>query len=588
MAHTKFTEAQKMQIVKHVNAQRTRGEDAMNMFRDKWDEEWRAFLGWQDYSDKASWQSRVFVPKVIMKIETAAGQIKKAMSSKQLFKLRVDIKKDRKVRTELLTRMMRDTNPDHLASLSAAMDQLDEVAKLKELIRDAEEDQFRDDLTETNMISAYGDNSKEALLTGISFLKPEWDFKQNRPTFKHIQAYNVRLDPDWQFDPNSDPSFVCEDYNQTFNDLKLEAKEVNKRAKESLYDMKAIEGSKGSITDALKASRERDQQGLINNTTTSSDEITLIQYWGDIPKADGDGYLIQNAKIIISDAEKVIFVEENPFLGKRMPYIITIPITYPHRGAVGRSLAEKAIPMNYVYNNVWNLIIDNLNFTVNKMFQYNPAHFQNQKEPGVAFPGKQWKHTQAAGAKVVNEVAVTPIERDAYETLGLIKQDIEEAMNVSRVMEGQPSSTKRTLGEVQIDQQQGQSFFALMAKDMETTSVKPMLERTWDLYTQFGGYNPREGRYLMTVGGISLMVMVQAMIAKMERTLEMALGNEAINGLTDVKYLYRRYLELQELGEAFENPEGGRPALNRIQAQNIQERAARDAKQIVGDTQNAR
>ena len=61
-----------------------------------------------------------------------------------------------------------------------------------------------------------------------------------------------------------------------------------------------------------------------------------------------------------------------------------------------------------MYNNIVNMIADNLNYSVNKVFEYNPTDLKNPQGLTVIYPGKTIP-TNVSGQQVVREVVTTPV-----------------------------------------------------------------------------------------------------------------------------------------------------------------------------------
>lgn len=581
----KFTSEQKKEIVRYISSVRQDAEEATNELRDIWEELWQAYQSKQDYSEKADWQSKVFVPKVWMKIERAAGEVKRAMQTKQVFTFAINDEDERLMRSELLTRYLASEDAAELGIVSQQLDQIDQRIKIKEQIKDADEDMFRDALDQTNLTPVYADNCKGAFLLGVGWIKVGWDVTEDRAVFRHVRASNVRVSPEWEPGLTEQPKFLVEDYSQSLADLKAEAKRVNEASGDKTYDLRAINQIKGSGGDPEKRSREIRQQGLNQEGHTNND-LQMWQFWGSIPKRDGSGYLAENVMVIIAEGGTIVRISENPFEHGKIPYIQTTPISYPHRGVCGASLAQPTVKLNYTYNNLWNLFMDNLNFTVNKEKQFNPKHLMDPKSAGTTYPGKQWRHNLPPGQTAIAEVPVTPVQKDLMYALDMIRKDIEESMAVTQLMQGTNDSAQRTLGEIEISNQQAKGFFDVIAKDLEQTSLKPLLEMTYDLYTQFKGFRRRREHYRFKVGGITLMVQIHSQIQKIQQALMMALEAPPLTAMTDVEYLYQRLLALQDMGDAFNSPDGGRPELQLNQKQAIHSRAEDDAAEFVRQYRN--
>lgn len=582
----KLTTEQKAWIVTYVDQQRTRAEDATRTFRLQWKELWQAYQSKQDYSGKASWQSKCFIPKVWMKIERAAGEIKRAMlQTKKLFKFElIDIEEKAQI-AKLRTSMLDELDAERMGMIQTEIQKLERRIKAREEIKGIHEQQFKTAIAETNLVPVYSEMVKAAFLVSMGIPKVGWDVEKKRATFKHVNALNFRIDPDYEPSSDTPPKFVIEDYEQTILALKREAKNINAALKaadpkaEAAYDIGAINELGEGTTDLEKRLREQEQKGL-EHTGSPKGTLQMSQFWGDIPNEDGDGWLAQNAMVIIANANTCVRVSANPFQHGRAPYQLTIPIVYPHRGCAGNSLAGPVVKINYTYNNLWNLFVDNLNFTVNTMFQGNPTHLLDAKDKSV-YPGKFWAHNLGPSQTAISEVPVTPVQSDLLRALELIRQDMEEAMSVTRTLEGGSPAHKEPLGTTKLKTTQAQGFFDVIAWDLENTSLLPLLEMTYDLYVQFADYPARADNFRLRVGGISLMIQVQQMIDRIMQTLAVVGNAPPLAERTDVNWLWQRLLDLQSLSDAYVEPPHSNVQLSTQQQDAIAQRAEADAKRDV-------
>jgi len=589
----KLTAEQKAWIVKYISQQRDRAEDATRTFRQQWRELWQAYQSKQDYSAKADWQAKAFVPKVWMKIERAAGEIKRALlQTKRLFKFELDDDQEKGRIAELRTGLLNEqSDANRMAAIQAEIQTVERRLSSREEIKTIQEKRFKNALDDTNLVAVYSEMVKAGFLLGIGIPKVGWDSHNHRATYKHVNALNFRIDPDWEPSSDSPAKYVIEDYEQTLSELKEEAWRANKALKAAnpnaveLYDMTTINKIETGSADLEKQQRETEQKGL-DHIEPRDRIVQLWQYWGDIPQENGKGYLLRNVMVIVANEAECVRISKNPFQHGKAPYVITMPIVYPHRGCAGNSLAQPVVRMNYVYNNLWNMLIDNLNFSVNKQFQGNPNHLLNAKDQAI-YPGKFWATNLGPGQTAIAEVPSTAVHSDILMAMEVIRQDIEEGMSVTRTLEGAATTRKEPLGTTQLKTAQAQSFFDIIAWDLERNSLTALLEMTYDLYEQYANYPSRRGNFRLRVGGITLMIQIKQMIDRIITILAVAAKDPRLNQLTDVKWLYQRLLDLQNLSDAFIEPQAGQVPLSPQQTDAISRQAESDARRDV-DAMRAR
>jgi hypothetical protein len=233
--------------------------------------------------------------------------------------------------------------------------------------------------------------------------------------------------------------------------------------------------------------------------------------------------------------------------------------------------------MQYAYNNVLNLAVDNLNFSVNKMFEYQPSALVNPRSLTRLYPGKLIaKHNSS---QAVSEVRVSGVGQDSFVSLGLLESEIEKGTAVTEFLMG-TSGTSKTATEAELKTAQAQGIFDTMARGIETHSLAPMIEMSYELLTQFGQI-PTElrGRYKFEVGGLSLLLVRREQTERVQAVLGMSLQSQTLASMTNIPELYEKYLNLLNLEDVFQEQQGP----TQDQQQEIQDGAREQAqKQVAG------
>lgn len=486
-------------------------KDATDERRNAADELWNMYQNRQDYTKKKDWQSKVFVPKVFMAIEQATAIVKRAvMSPRRLFKLSPIDPKDEEAK---------DAMPDNERRLKLS-------------------------LKESNFATSYSETMKEGFLVGLGVPKVLWERGLkfvNVPTSKHYR------DPDWKSGSFEPPKFDIEEKEMDLAELKDMAKKINEEAGSKVFNIKEINSIKEDQRDVTKETEERARQGISEHTKTDK-RVKVLEFWGSI--IDKKKNTVKKEQLrVIANEKYIIRSQENPFDHRKSPYLPVIPIVYPHRGTWGVSLVEPVAKMQYAYNNIINLAVDNLNFSVNKMFEYQPSNLVNPRNATSVYPGKMFaKH---GVGQAVMEVRTTGLGQDSFMALELLGREIEKGTAVTEFLMGTAGKSK-TATEAELKTAQAQGLFDTIARDIETNSLAPLIEMCFDLLIQFDVIDAKFlGRYKFDVGGLSLLLVRREQIERISQILALALKSETIASMTNIRELWQKLLNFYSLEDVY-------------------------------------
>jgi len=524
--------------VQYILDLKKKAEDATLDRRLGASELWMLYQSRQDYSSKKDWQSKIFVPKIFMSVEQATAIVKRAiMSPRRLFKL-------------------------------SLRDPKDEDAK--EVMSDVERE-LKQSLQDSNFAQSYAESIKEAFLVGLGIPKLVWE---GGLRFVNSATYRTFIDPDWESGSPDPPKYIIEEKEMDLAELKDMANRINDEAGKNLFNIAEINKIKEDHRDIEKETEERIRKGLSTHTKTDK-RVKVWEFWGSIIDKEKNT-VKKNQLRVIANESYVIRSQDNPFDHQRPPYLPVVPITYPHRGAWGVSLVEPIVKIQYAYNNIINLGIDNLNFSINKMFEYQPSNLVNPKSMTQMYPGKLVaKHSPA---QAVMEIRTSGLGSDSFMVMDLLQSEIQKGTAVTEFLMGTAGKSK-TATEAELKTAQAQGLFDTIARDIETNSLSPMIEMAFDLLIQFGNI-PEElrGRYKFDVGGLSLLLVRREQTERIQQVLGLALQSETVSSMTNIRELYSKYLNLLNLEDVLAD-EGQGP--NQDQQNQINQQAQEQAKKQV-------
>jgi len=530
-------------LVSYVKECKQEADDAAKPLRSVWRELWQAYQNKQDTTKKASWQSKAYAPKVWMQIERAAGEVKRAVvQTRKLFRMELDDYEDRERLQELQEELALTIDPNRMGTLQRRISELKKAIALRQDKLDVVERKFKRSLAAGNLTQVYSLVVKSAFLLGLGVIKVLWDAKRGRTKYEHVDTFNISISPDYRPFQDERPPYVIEYKRMKLARLLKLARDTNAEAGRQIYDMRQVRQITEDAIAQEQLAKERMRLGQGDRKSVGKD-VEILEFWGDVISEE-----VANGKYLIR------VQKPQPFNHNLPPYVFTMPIPYPHRGQSGISLVQPQVRLNYTFNNILNMYVDNLNYSINKVFEYNPTDLQNPKALTAIYPGKKIPVTTEGGKQAIREVLTTKLGRDPLYALELIDKIMQEGTSVTEFLSGWPGGKAKTLGEVELKTAQSRGMFDVIARDLEENSLRPILEMSYDLYAQ---------------------------VDRVTQILAMSLQSPDLRRLTEVKTLWRKLLSIYNLGDVFVEPDTTQERISPEQIEAVQRKAEADAKRDV-------
>jgi len=507
-------------LVSYVVTAKKVAENAARERRTKWAELWLLYQNKQDYTDKKSWQSKAFSPKIFMHTIRAAALVERAvLQTATLFKIDIDEEEYEESEHE----------------------EAREKARLVER-------KLKSHLERTNFAECLGENSISAFLLGMGAVKRRWDDNEPKCTYDNIDVLNLSISPDYNPFTQARPGYMIERSVVKLADLLAD---VDKNKDVWITDtVDKLEESYAQKQE-IRA-RERTRKGL-SDYSPQDKQVEKLEFWGDIVSKDGK-HKLSNQLLIVANGTELIRHHENPFKDELPPYRLSIPIVYPHRGMAGTSLVEGAVPLQYSLNNILNLYMDSLNFTVNPMFEMNKTGLVDPQKARRIYPGKVFlKNTNE---RVIDEVRVAPTGPEVVNAIRVIDSELRQSTAITEYVEALPSKHKQTLGEIEKKTAESHGFFDVIARRLERNFIAKLVEDSYNLILQFSDkLKDLEGKYLFKVGGLTLMLQQQELRQNINAMLGAALKSDVLAQMTDIPLLWKKALVQTSLQDVYKEPE---------------------------------
>ena len=434
------------------------------------------------------------------------------------------------------------------------------------------EKQFKRMIEDSEFADVYSEMIKSAMLLGVGVPKVIWG--QTGPKFSYLDEMNFAISPDYVPYARERAPFMIERVEMDLADFKKRVKDAAKGVWKKDIARKVEE-------DAKKLDRFQDRRRRLGfgDYTDVNKRVELKFFWGDV--IDDDKKVEENVLLCVVNGKYLVRKQENPFDHGKYPLFPTIPLAYPHRGTHGTSLVAPQVRIQYTINNIVNMVMDNLNFSVNKMFEYNPTDLLNPNAMRTTYPGKAVEVNTTNGQQAIREIVTSAVKRDALYFYELIDRERQEGSAVTEFISGLPGKKSKTLGEVEQKTSESRGIFDTIGRDLERNSLKPILETAYDLCVQFIEWEPREENFTIIVSGLTVMLQQRDVMEKVSQALGMSLQSPVIMQMTNVEDLWKKLLAISDLSYAYKEPMNQANQLDPQQSQAVQSKAEADAKATV-------
>ena len=569
-------------LIKYILDCKKEAEKASKAMRDKQHELWVLYQNRENWGKKKDWQSKIFIPKIFMAITRAASLVKRAvLETSKLFTMELRDEETEPLNTKL--RELKQAEPVNTEAVDETQKKLDELKdRLKE-----DERRFKKELKRSNFVSAYGEMMTSSLLLGLGDLKRLWMADGKKLRYENIDVLNLYISPDYMPYEDANPDYLIEYKEMSLAKLRKMAQAANKEV-DGVFDMAEIDKIKADCQKSDKQDEVRERRGLSQYGKVSK-KVGILEFWGDVISKDGKG-IKENQLMMLVNEKNLIRKQDNPFDDGRFPHDLTIPMVYPHRGISGTSLVEAEVKLQYTLNNVMNMMIDNLNFSVNKIRTYQPSMLKRPQDIFSVFPGKMIPTN--SGGEAIKEVQTSQLGSDVFKLFEILGTEMQESTAVTEFLTGMPGKKAKTLGEVEIKTAESQGLFDIIAKELELNSIKPILKGSYDFLVQFSDFS---NEYEFNVGGLSLLLIKKEQVETLMQAMVLAMKAPQLQEITNIEELWKRLLGIWNISDVYIEPEDvaqevvqagaqAAPVAQRPSPQQsmaIRQKAAEDARQAV-------
>lgn len=419
-------------LVDYTKTCLTQSKDGFKDRRKRWDQLWQAHeCEIPEYSDKEPWQSKMVTNRPLVTEWQATGLVRRAVVDKQNF---FDVEPKAK---------------------NDAIDK-DKATFWLELLKHY----CRTD--NANMSVLFPDAAAMGFAVGTSMaMKPIWHAPEQRLDIEMIEPWNIHRDPDSRpRKPQSGLFCIHETY--------LDFHELRQGEQDGYYiniDKVKAGPEKSDSDERRKDARRRGQR---EEAHKFRHPVHVFDCYGDVLDENGE-MVLPNARWTL--ANDVVIREAKPLriAGVRWPIHQFAPLPSV-LSFHGYGLYEGVLKMWRFQCNLLNLFLDNENWRINRIMEYDPSKLLNEEDAEI-YPGALKK------VKPGMNGAYLPIDMpshmmDFQVLFDLSIKEWEEGSMVTEMIKGDIGQRRITAKEVEIKTQQSLGVFDTIGRNVEWGGIQ--------------------------------------------------------------------------------------------------------------------
>lgn len=451
--------------VKELNELKSYADSGRFAAWTRWNEAWRLYNNQYDYSTKAKWQAKNFIPKISMTVEMAASLVRRAMlDANEWFRYEGTSETSRAMAPYLekiaywyldqlrfVDRFVPPMKGGFVGSLIVLKPHLAPYV----LANETEEDVER---------RLRGEKVEREVMEGPAI------------TVSYPDPYDIWLDPSGR------GLFVIEEEEMDFS---------------TAWDLVDMGVFDGDVLDkinedwtesdkAMYANQRREMTGEFSAKPTFRTELKLTHFWGSLPTKRGR-WAIQNGHYVIAN-EKYLLRKpmDNPYTHKKIPYIIGSPFRRPF-SVYHKGLIEDVVGLQKGMTELLNLTLDSTLFAGIKAFEVDLDQIEDPQQilNGI-YPGKVFTARKGGqNTQMIRDIQISGVAKDVVGVYQMLNNEYQNQTAVTEFISGaQGTATNRTATEVVTKQQQGMGIFSEIARNLEGTVLEPLLEQMASLIVE--------------------------------------------------------------------------------------------------------
>ena len=452
-----------------------------------WQKVYNLYNNQYDFSKKAEWQSKQYLPKIPNAVRAIVGFLKKALTpTGEWFTVKFLDEKWCEFEPVLKRYILYWLN---MNKFNQIIDEALICGLLSNLIIFKVYWKTTESLEGTN-IPLKGSVSdikeeKEKTLKEIILEKLGGDIVEAEKEFLSMYTEELKIavvDPfDFFIDPSGRYKYVVHRITMDLADLKEVAAKSN-------YNLEVVKQIEEDFRKYEFEYKEAVRKGMAPvKKLPFRKQVELWEFWGDLFDDYGN-ILFRNCTWTIANEKYLIRGPvENPFWHKKAPFvwgpIVKRPLSVYHK-----NFFEDSIGLAFVLTELLNMMIDTNSFATAKAFEidmdllYKPEELTTGIYPGKVFK----KRSGGANLPLIREISLGQISPQILRIYQEMDREFQNATGTTEFLLGKPATRGRpTATEVAIKAQQSSAFIEDIASCIEDNVLAPLLKMMAVLILQY-------------------------------------------------------------------------------------------------------
>jgi len=452
-----------------------------------WQKVYNLYNNQYDFSKKAEWQSKQYLPKISNAVRAIVGFVKKAITQegdwftvkflnekfssyepvlKRYILYWLNINKFNQIFDEALICGLLSNLMIFKVYWKTSQTMEGTTIPQKSIVADIKEE-------------------KEKTLKDIVLESLGGSFAEAEKEFLSMYTEELKIavvDPfDFFIDPTGRYKYVIHRITMDLSDLKEIAEKSN-------YNMKVVEQIEEDYRKQEFEYKEAVRKGMaITKKPTFRKQVELWEFWGDLFDEYGN-IIFRNCTWTIANEKYLIRGPiENPFWHKKAPFIwgpiIKRPLSVYHK-----NFFEDSIGLAFVLTELLNMMIDTNSYATAKAFEidmdllYKPEELTTGIYPGKVFK----KRGGGANLPLIREISLGQVSPQILRIYQEMDREFQNATGTTEFLLGKPATRGRpTATEVAIKSQQSSAFIEDIASCIEDNVLSPLLKMMAILILQY-------------------------------------------------------------------------------------------------------
>ena len=428
------TQVDKTKILSFVNQIYNYSYQVKKQYMSTWDKVWEFYNNQYDFSNKASWQAKLFTTKFNASVKTFLTIVKRTVLGTKKFFTVQGVGKESKLKQLNVERLLEYW------------------------------------ISKTNFRYEFTKSIIAGLLSNLCILKCYWN---NGVQIECCDPYYVTLDPTGR------NKFII-------HQMKLDYYDVKRLAEKGVYDINEVNLIQ---EDYVREELEYNEKKRRGETQVAKPvfrkEVEIMEYYGDVFDELGN-IVLENVIITIANGQHILRIVPNPY--PIQPFFIT-PLSFKPFSVYHKNFYEDVINSGLLneMSRVLNGIIDGHLFSIAKAFEVNVDLVLNPEEikSGIS-PGKVLKRIGGSAEPLIREIAVGNISQQNLAVYEILSREFQNATAITEFIMGMPTARGRpTATEVMYKAQQSINTLQDITTDLENYLITPLLEFMFDLIMKY-------------------------------------------------------------------------------------------------------